>query len=77
LQKILAVILAFFEAVIYTKVGMLAPAEGMFFWVVLQVAIGSIILMYLDEVIQKYGIGSGISLFIAGGVASSYILESI
>ena len=24
--------------------------------------------MYLDEVVSKYGIGSGISLFIAGGV---------
>lgn len=71
LQKIFGVVLAFFEAWVYAKVGMLAPAPGMFFWVVLQVALGSIILMYLDEVVQKYGIGSGISLFIAGGVASS------
>jgi len=73
LQKIFGVVLAFFEAWVYTKVGMLAPAEGMFLWVVLQVAIGSIILMYLDEVVHKYGIGSGISLFIAGGVASSIL----
>jgi len=71
LQKILGIILAFFEAIIYTKVGMLAPMPGMFVWVVLQVAIGSIILMYLDEVVHKYGIGSGISLFIAAGVCSA------
>ena len=45
----------------------------MFGWVVLQVALGSIILLYLDEVIKNYGIGSGISLFIAGGVASSIL----
>jgi len=69
-QKILTIILSFFEAYIYTALGMLAPQPGMFFWVVLQVALGSIILMYLDEVVQKYGIGSGISLFIAGGVAA-------
>jgi preprotein translocase subunit SecY len=71
LQKILGVLLAFFEAYIFVSVGMLEPLPGMFFLVVLQVAAGSIILMYLDEVVQKYGIGSGISLFIAGGVASS------
>ena len=71
LQKILGVILAFVEAIIYSKAGMLSPSPGMFIWIVLQVALGSILLMYMDEVIQKYGIGSGISLFIASGVASS------
>lgn len=71
MQKILAVILSVFEAWIYVNVGFLAPSPGMFGWVVLQVALGSIILMYLDEVVQKYGVGSGIGLFIAGGVASS------
>ncbi len=70
-QKILAILLSFFEAFVYVKVGFLTPQPGMFFWVLLQVAIGSIILLYLDEVVQKYGFGSGISLFIAGGVASS------
>lgn len=70
-QKILAIILSFFEAFIYVKVGFLTPQPGWFFIVLLQVALGSIILLYLDEVVQKYGIGSGISLFIAGGVAAS------
>lgn len=70
-QKILAILLSFFEAFVYVKFGLLTPAPGMFFLVLLQVALGSIVLLYLDEVIQKYGIGSGISLFIAGGVASS------
>ncbi|HQT44906.1 MAG TPA: preprotein translocase subunit SecY, partial [Candidatus Micrarchaeota archaeon] len=41
--------------------------------VILQVALGSIILLYLDEIISKYGIGSGISLFIAAGVAFSVV----
>lgn len=70
-QKILAILLSFFEAFVYVQVGFLTPGPGMFLWVVLQVALGSIILLYLDEVVQKYGIGSGISLFIAGGVAAS------
>ncbi|MBI2079516.1 hypothetical protein HYT84_02030, partial [Candidatus Micrarchaeota archaeon] len=41
--------------------------------VILQVAFGSIILQYLDEIVTKYGLGSGISLFIAAGVSLSII----
>ncbi len=41
--------------------------------VLLQIAFSSIILMYIDELISKYGIGSGISLFIAAGVSFSIV----
>jgi preprotein translocase subunit SecY len=41
--------------------------------VILQVALGSLILLYLDEVVSKHGIGSGISLFIAAGVSMSVV----
>ncbi|MFA6214420.1 MAG: preprotein translocase subunit SecY [Candidatus Micrarchaeia archaeon] len=41
--------------------------------VILQVALGSLILLYLDEVVSKYGIGSGISLFIAAGVSMAVV----
>ncbi|PIU02758.1 MAG: preprotein translocase subunit SecY [Candidatus Diapherotrites archaeon CG09_land_8_20_14_0_10_32_12] len=74
-QKLLAIILSFFEAFIYVKMGLLAPESGRFFLVLLQVAIGSIILLYLDEVVKNYGFGSGISLFIAGGVASTILIR--
>lgn len=40
---------------------------------VLQVALGSIVLLFLDEVVSKHGIGSGISLFIAAGVSLAII----
>lgn len=71
-QKLLAILLSFFEAGIFVLSGTLAPQPGMLMWVLLQVAIGSIILLYLDEIVSKYGIGSGISLFIAAGVSSSF-----
>ncbi|MCD6434090.1 MAG: preprotein translocase subunit SecY, partial [Candidatus Diapherotrites archaeon] len=48
---------------------------GMFLVVALQIALGSIILIYLDEVVSKYGIGSGIGLFIAGGVAGAFFWQ--
>ncbi len=71
LQKLFAIILCFFEAGVYAVSGMLQPAAGMLVPVILQVALGSIILLYLDEVVSKYGIGSGIGLFIAGGVSET------
>lgn len=39
--------------------------------IVLQIALGSYIVFLMDEVISKWGIGSGISLFIAAGVAEA------
>ena len=48
---------------------------GMFLPVLLQVAFGGIILMYMDEVVSKYGIGSGIGLFIAGNVSASFLWQ--
>jgi len=71
LQKLFAVVLCFFEAGVYAVSGMLQPSQGMLIPVILQVALGSIILLYLDEVVSKYGIGSGIGLFIAGGVSET------
>ncbi|MFH1447301.1 MAG: preprotein translocase subunit SecY, partial [Candidatus Micrarchaeota archaeon] len=82
-QKLLALALCFFEAAVYILAGTLqvmgAPGTGteaLFgsilatqALVILQLAFGSIILLYLDEVVSKYGIGSGISLFIAAGVS--------
>ena len=76
LQKLLAIIFCFFEAAAYAGFGifpaLIQPMPGMFLAVVCQIALGSIILLYLDEVVSKYGVGSGIGLFIACGVAGSF-----
>ncbi|MCX8163232.1 MAG: preprotein translocase subunit SecY [Candidatus Micrarchaeota archaeon] len=78
-QKLLAFILAFFEAFVFSTylssagyvLNIFGPST---FWlVVFQIALGSIILLYLDEILSKYGLGSGISLFIAAGVAFSIV----
>ncbi|MDP2666739.1 MAG: preprotein translocase subunit SecY [Candidatus Diapherotrites archaeon] len=79
-QKLLAIILSFFEGAAFLGfgvqgVGFLTAAPGMFLFVVLQIAVGSIILMYLDELVSKWGIGSGIGLFIAGGVSQGFFWQ--
>ncbi|MBU3923864.1 MAG: preprotein translocase subunit SecY, partial [Nanoarchaeota archaeon] len=33
-----------------------------------QLCLGGVLIMFMDEVIQKWGFGSGVSLFIAGGI---------
>lgn len=71
LQKILAVALCFIEGYIYVGSGLLTPKIGMLIPLILQISIGSLILLYLDEIVSKYGIGSGISLFIAAGVIAT------
>ncbi|MDI6730731.1 MAG: preprotein translocase subunit SecY [Candidatus Altarchaeum sp.] len=74
-QKILVVIFSLLEA---SAMSMVFHLGGSMYWfVVLQIAMGSIILMFLDEIVSKYGIGSGIGLFIAGGVSQSIITATI
>lgn len=69
-QKLLAILFCFFESGAYVMGGLLVPYPGWMIGVILQVALSSIALLYLDEIVSKYGIGSGIGLFIAGGVAA-------
>lgn len=82
LQKILAVVLCFVEGYIYVGSGLLTPMGGaglfnpMTWFLTLQIAIGSLILLYLDEIVSKYGIGSGVSLFIAAGVAGGLFWQT-
>ncbi len=79
-QKILAILLAFGEATIFVIGGRTAlvsvaglPVASVQLLVILQIALGSIIILYLDEIVTKYGIGSGISLFIAAGVSLTVV----
>jgi len=72
-QKLLAIVLSVIQSFIFVNFGMLAPNPGMLWLVVVQIFLGAIIVLYLDEVVSKYGIGSGIGLFIAAGVCHTII----
>jgi len=73
-QKLLAIAFAFFEAIIYVSSGFV-PANNAAL-VIAQLAAGAIVLIYLDEVISKYGIGSGVGLFIAAGVSFTIVWQA-
>ncbi|MGC8699922.1 MAG: preprotein translocase subunit SecY [Candidatus Micrarchaeia archaeon] len=78
IQKFSAMIIAVIEAYIFSATGFVPLISNSFFGiVVVQLAIGAIVVIFLDEMMTKYGITSGINLFIAGGVAYSIIAGTI
>ncbi|MGC8710382.1 MAG: hypothetical protein ACP5RF_02120 [Candidatus Micrarchaeia archaeon] len=78
IQKMSAIIIAVVEAYVFSATGFVPITNMSFFWlVVVQLAIGAITVVFLDEMMTKYGLTSGINLFIAGGVAYSIIAGTI
>jgi len=69
-QKFLAIFLCFFEAALFVFAGAFGEfGLGREIFLILQVGLGAVLIVLMDEIITKWGFGSGISLFIVGGVA--------
>jgi preprotein translocase subunit SecY len=78
-QKILVIVMIVVEAVPQIF-GYLKPNTGLVglvgepganLIIILQLVIGALLVFFMDELISKWGIGSGISLFIAAGVSQA------
>jgi preprotein translocase subunit SecY len=78
-QKVLVIVMIIVEA-IPQIFGYLQPSDAFVgsvggdmasFLIVLQLCIGALLVFFMDELISKWGIGSGISLFIAAGVSQA------
>jgi preprotein translocase subunit SecY len=79
-QKVLVIAMIFIEAIPQVY-GYLSPSEGLIGMVgsrltadliiILQLFMGAYLVFLMDELISKWGIGSGISMFIAAGVSQS------
>jgi len=78
-QKILVIVMIVVEAVPQIF-GYLQPNQGIVdmvgvgganFIIVIQLIMGALLVFFMDELISKWGIGSGISLFIAAGVSQA------
>ena len=83
LQKLLVVAFAAFISLTYV-VGFYKPDLGiaaqlgvspgtLSFFLFIQVFIGGMLIYFMDEVVSKWGIGSGVSLFILAGVSQQVI----
>jgi preprotein translocase subunit SecY len=75
-NKLLSVVMCFVEAIFFALVGLPTTGGlGIVIFVMLQLALGGIIVILLDDIVSKWGFGSGISLFIAVGVASQIVIR--
>ncbi|MBS3087491.1 preprotein translocase subunit SecY [Candidatus Pacearchaeota archaeon] len=68
LQKVLAFAFVIFEAMVYVLMKGIAAQPGFTGLVIFQLCVGGLLIIFMDEVIQKWGFGSGVSLFIAAGI---------
>ncbi len=83
-QKLMAMAFIFFESIIYVFMGGLSPDPTRFagaayvqvqMLLIFQLILGGFMILFMDEVVQKWGIGSGVSLFIAAGVSQSLFVR--
>lgn len=75
-QKLLSIILAFAEAAIYVMLGAVPANPGLAVFVIVQLAVGGILVLFMDELVSKWGFGSGVSLFIVAGVAKTIMVRA-
>lgn len=79
LQKLTAIFFCFFEAAAYVMFGAIAPSVAsplIYTALIVQLAFGGFLVLLMDEVISKWGIGSGVSLFIAAGVGKQIFVQA-
>ncbi|MEA2045574.1 MAG: preprotein translocase subunit SecY [Euryarchaeota archaeon] len=83
-QKLLVFVMIIVEALPQVTGGYLIPDLGvsqilgislgmMSFILFLQICIGGVLILFMDEVVSKWGIGSGVGLFIVAGVSQQLI----
>ncbi len=78
LQKLAAISIAIVESIVYVYTGFVPVANvGAIGIVILQLAIGAVTIILLDEAMAKYGITSGINMFIAAGVSYAIVAGTI
>ncbi|KAL8794902.1 MAG: hypothetical protein Q9195_002614 [Heterodermia aff. obscurata] len=80
-QKLFAIIISFGQACVFVLTGLYGqPSDlgaGVCVLLVVQLVVAGLIVILLDELLQKgYGLGSGISLFIATNICESIIWKA-
>ncbi len=85
LQKLLAIFFIIFESAVFVLMGGLSPGSqfigsGVYtqlqLILIFQLFLGGIMILFMDEVVSKWGFGSGISMFIAAGVSKQIFVQA-
>ncbi|MBU0461487.1 MAG: preprotein translocase subunit SecY [Nanoarchaeota archaeon] len=84
-QKLLSIFFIIFEAFVYVMMGGLTPnpqLQGTSIYMTLQLILifqlflGGVLILFMDEVVSKWGFGHGVSLFIAAGVSQEIFIRA-
>ena len=84
-QKLMSILFILLEGSIYVYMGGLAPLDQyrgtvtystLQLLLVFQLFLGGMIILFFDEVVSKWGFGSGISLFIVANVSKSIFVRA-
>src|SRR3989344_6592012 len=67
IQKLLVFFFIIFEAIVYVALNGLEPLPGLGTILIFQLILGGLAIFYMNEVCEKWGFGSGVSLFIGAG----------
>tara|TARA_Y100000310_G_scaffold299251_1_gene333916 strand:- start:1242 stop:2657 length:1416 start_codon:yes stop_codon:yes gene_type:complete len=85
LQKLMAIFFIIFESAVFVLMGGLSPGAAFIgtpiyaqlqLIIIFQLFLGGIMILFMDEVVSKWGFGSGISLFIAAGVSKGIFVQA-
>lgn len=77
-QKLLTLFFIILESVIYVMMGGLSPQAGVSpIVLIVQLCIGGLLIVFLDDIVNKWGFGSGVSLFIAAGVSQQIFIQAL
>merc|ERR1719195_2554091 len=80
-QKLFGMVITVGQAIVYVLTGMYGdPSDigaGVCLLIIIQLFVAGLIVLLLDELLQKgYGLGSGISLFIATNICESIVWKA-
>lgn len=76
-QKILAVFFVVVESFVFVLMGGLTPVPGISPLILVgQLIIGGLFILFMDEIVSKYGFGSGVGLFIVAGVSQEIMIRT-
>ncbi len=82
--KLVALVLIFVESFVFVILGGITPEPSLApalyntlqNLIIFQLILGGLIILFLDDLVGKWGFGSGISLFIAAGVSENLIKQA-
>jgi len=76
-QKLLVFFFIIFEASVYVLMNGLQAVPGYTGIVIFQLILGGLVIFYMNELSEKWGFGSGVSLFIGAGVSWRLVTSAL